>query len=78
MLRTVPVRVCLGRIELAAWDGLRFDCRRVLIVSIGNSDTSTVRPAMAPAFKTSSAQYMTSFIGKLTRSDCVHGDDTYE
>ncbi|KPI38504.1 putative tRNA(Ile)-lysidine synthase [Cyphellophora attinorum] len=26
----------------------------------------------------SSAQCLTSFMGKLTRSDCVHGDDTYE
>lgn len=50
MLRIVPVRVWRGRREVVVVVvGRRLDCRRVLIVSIGKRETSTVRPARAPA-----------------------------
>ena len=53
MRRIVVVRVGLGRdpwcgLELVR-DRLRLDCRRVLMVSSGYRETSTVRPATAPA-----------------------------
>lgn len=48
MLRNVPRRVCRAAIEAFCCCVVRLDCKRVLMVSRGKRETSTVRPAIAP------------------------------
>lgn len=50
ILRKVPCRVCRGAREAFCLCVVRLDCRRVLIVSRGYRETSTVRPASAPDY----------------------------
>ena len=48
MLRKVPCSVCRAASEAFFCWVVRLDCRRVLMVSRGYRETSTVRPASAP------------------------------